>query len=118
MVTENTFVQLARAIIGRVGAKSELSREFKELFGVSPTVCIDIWNRSNMDNTLEPKHLLWGLLFLKVYTTETPLCALAGVSRKTYRKWMWEAVFKMANVYPHVVSVAKNRSKETLFLFL
>ena len=104
MVTADTFIRLAKAIIGRVQEHTTLDHEFRALFGVSPTVCVDMWQRSNMGEYLEPKHLLWGLLFLKVYTTETPLCALVGVTRKTYRKWVWEAVRRMSEVYPQVVS--------------
>ena len=105
VVTEDTFIRIAKAINGRVQDRTSLNGEFKALFGVSPVVCLDIWQRSGMANTLEPKHLLWGLLFLKVYATETPLCALVGVTRKTYRKWVWEAVRYISRVYPQVVSM-------------
>ena len=55
MVTADTFIRIAKAIVRRVKEHTSLDREFRELFGVSPSVCLDIWNRSQMGNTLEPK---------------------------------------------------------------
>ena len=35
----------------------------------------------------KPVHLLWGLLYLKVYASEDVLVAIANTTRKTFRKW-------------------------------
>ena len=48
VVTEDTFIRIAKAIIGRVQDRTSLDGEFKALFGVSPVVCLDIWQRSGM----------------------------------------------------------------------
>ena len=36
-----------------------------------------------------PKHLLWTLLFLKLYDVENVLAPMCGCSEKTFRKWVW-----------------------------
>ena len=43
---------------------------------------------------MEPKHLFWGLAFLKIYSTEEVHCTLFQTTRTTFRKWSW-AVVKM-----------------------
>ena len=76
-------------------------RKFRGLFSVSPKVCSDVWEKVylNIDSGAEPKHLLWGFLFLKVYSTEHVHCSIVGTSPKTFRKWSWYFV--------HVVSDLK-----------
>ena len=37
----------------------------------------------------EPKHLLWALLFLKVYASEQVIRKFTGADEKTSRKWIW-----------------------------
>ena len=36
-----------------------------------------------------PKHMIWGLLFLKQYNPEAISAGIAGVNEKTFRKWSW-----------------------------
>jgi hypothetical protein len=52
-------------------------RSFRAKLGVCPNVCCDVWERlqSRRPKNVMPKHLLWGLLFLKVYRTEDVLTA-------------------------------------------
>ena len=53
----------------------------------------------------EPKHLLWGLAFLKTYSTEKILCELVNVrSRTTLRKYVWMVVKEIAALCAKVVS--------------
>jgi hypothetical protein len=41
-------------------------------------------------SSARPRHLLWALVFLKVYASEDVHCCLVGyVDAKTYRKWAW-----------------------------
>jgi hypothetical protein len=51
---------------------------------------------------IRPKHLLWTLLFLKVYGTEI-LSALAKTSRKMFRKWYWLVLPLIAEMDTYVV---------------
>jgi hypothetical protein len=51
------------------------------------------------------KHLMWSLLFLKVYSTEIVLVSIAITTRKTFHKWVWKVVAVTAQQKPHVVSL-------------
>jgi hypothetical protein len=77
------------------------------LFGIGPDVCGHIWDHVSRYGwkppNVRPKHLLWTLLFLKVYGTETALSALAKTSRKTFRKWVWLLLPMIAGMEPYVV---------------
>jgi len=84
---------------------------FTDMFGTSPAVVAWIWNRLKPYETLdepgrmEPKHMLWGLLLMKVYGKEEQMLALAGgVDNKTFRKWAWLFVDAIASLEPEVVS--------------
>lgn len=74
--------------------KREQDRVIRGFFGVPIPVITDVWNK--IESTIDfsggalPKHLLWAMLFLKLYSTEEVHCALVGwPTRKTFRKWTW-----------------------------
>ena len=37
----------------------------------------------------KPSHLLWALMFLKLYAIEHVHASLAGCDDKTFRAWQW-----------------------------
>ena len=105
VVNKRLFIQLGGIIQGRV--RNEIpKRDFHSLFGVSPEVCFDMWKRCRIPAStgILPKHFLWALLFFKVYGSETVLCALAKASKKTFRKWIWNVIPRIAGMYPVLVS--------------
>ena len=86
-------------------------RTFRSQFGISWFVCEDVWAMLNVhrpNNKREPKHLLWALLFLKVYGNEPTCCRLVGTSMKTFRKWVWEVLDAVADLKAMVVSGSSN----------
>jgi hypothetical protein len=102
MVTVDDFLSAAESI----GANDD-RRSFASLFGVRVSLCPVIFQRCQlyMIRGLEAKHLLWGLLFMKVYATEDVACAmLTRVTRKTYRKWYWIVIQAIASKISLVVS--------------
>ena len=49
-------------------------------------------------------HLLWALMFLKLYCSEAVLSSLAGgVHEQTFRKWSWYFVHEIANLQYKVI---------------
>lgn len=50
-----------------------------------------------------PVHLLWALLFLKVYGSEHTHRMIANVDEKTFRKWSWCFVHLLSDI--DVVSI-------------
>ncbi len=84
-----------------------LDRDFRAHFGVNARVCQKIWELCQ-DNffakNILPKHLLWGLLFLKTYATEPILATMTSVSRKSFRLWAWQVLSIIAAKKRDVVS--------------
>ena len=84
-------------------------RRYKSLFGCSSEITAKLWNlllrlMSVIKLGCQPQHLLWTLLFLKQYASETVLCELCGCDEKTLRKWVWLMLDMIVELKPHVVS--------------
>jgi hypothetical protein len=41
---------------------------------------------------------MWALLLLRTYNREEVLATMAGVDEKTFRKWAWKLVEKLAQL--------------------
>jgi hypothetical protein len=95
-VEPEIFLRLGNEMMGRhhKAAANTESRRFHATFGTSPFICALLWAMLEpckvMPICVHPKHLLWALMFLKLYVSEHVNCAMAGgVDEKTYRKWTW-----------------------------
>lgn len=84
---------------------STKARRFKSFFGVTPNVCAIVWRKIHSEAPIgfEPKHLLWGLNFLKQYTVEENRHSTLRADEKTIRKWTWISVKLLSNL--NVVNV-------------
>jgi len=116
--TSADFEEVARDIQNRqarpIGTVDIESRRFREFFGASSAVVTILWHLL-LENELLPKnssicHLLWALYFLKVYPKQGPACSVVGgtksaVDPKTFRKWVWEFIFVIAELEVIVVSL-------------
>jgi hypothetical protein len=75
---------------------------FRSLFGAPSVVIAALWEliRSNVNDDVEEKHLLWGLLFLKVYAKNEEIhCAIVGFpTRKEFRQKAWHIVEIIADL--------------------
>jgi hypothetical protein len=95
----NEIIQRSR----RVSARVEDAR-FRAHFGTSADVCCDLWSLIRVDRA-KPFHLLWALMLLKLYCSESVLCTLAGgVHEQTFRKWAWLFVNEISELQYSVVS--------------
>ncbi|GAX24473.1 hypothetical protein FisN_2Hu038 [Fistulifera solaris] len=117
----DAFLILAREIWRRDPWKqrafSSEDGEFREMFGCSVGVCVSLWNLLKKTESLPPgstsnkEHLLWALMFLKVYGTEKVMCALAGgVDKDTFRKWSWQFVEAISSLQSFLI-IWENRFK-------
>lgn len=85
-----------------------IKRRFRSHFGTTPALCAYLWDR--IDKLSLPAgakwyHLLWALLFLKLYATEEVLSGMVGgVDEKTYRRWTWEILRALSELKDKVVS--------------
>jgi len=76
-------------------------RTFRCYFGVSPFIAGCILDRLNDQHlctlsAADIRHLLWALLFLKVYSFEEVMARLVGYTPKTYRQHVWSMLDKLA----------------------
>lgn len=111
----NMFLSVAIDMVAGMehdfGSYWEKENKFKSLFGVSPEVAGTMWDSYLMENGLllrhplaKKKHLLWALLFLFSYPTETVSCVITKASRKTYRKWCWIMITELSIILKDLVS--------------
>ncbi len=95
-VPASVFASAGEKILRKsaVGSVFIADRRFRGLFGATPTVCSRIWALINCTVPAGgvPKHLLWALIFLKVYSTEHVHSALTNIDEKTFRKLFWTFV--------------------------
>ena len=75
-------------------------RRFRALFGATPSVCASAWGsmHASLPRAANASHFLWGLLFLKTYSSEHVSSAIAGVDEKTFRKWCWIIVSALSSL--------------------
>lgn len=88
--------------------KENMSR-FVSHFGTTPLICQCLWAfliqfKVGIPKGGRPYHLLWALLFMKLYASEQVLANMVGTTPKTFRKWIWPFVAAIARLEPIVVS--------------
>ena len=104
------MLRLTNVLIG-----STFEQRYKQTFGLSPFLTSVLWYRLvtaaedtessySLPLSTQPKHLLWALLFLRIYATEAINANITGSSKKTFRKWSWIVVNAIADLYSTVVS--------------
>ena len=80
---------------------------FSSCFGASSKVVADLWNRiesRGIESGGKPKHLLWALIHLKVYSSIEIHCAIVGwPSRTTFAKWSWYFVERMSDLEDDII---------------
>ena len=84
-------------------------RRFRSFFGASSRLVAILWNKIEKSGISEPgakpKHLLWALLFLKVYSTIEVHCSIVGwPSAKSFSKWSWYFVKRIAELKDDLIS--------------
>lgn len=107
------FDRLGREVMNRKPGGSAIVFEVRYIsfFGVNVDVTVTAWHilQADADNDadlkkIRPNHLLWGLMFLKLYGVETELSSLAGgIDEQTFRHWSQLVVKKLSYTVPEVV---------------
>ena len=66
------------------------------MYGCSPEICAILWNiverQCSIYDNVRPKHLLWALLFLKLYLPIQAAVAFIGCDEKTYQHYVWVVI--------------------------
>lgn len=110
VVTARTFETVASIMLSRcMKGRRFITGTFTNMFGISPQLTAIVWQRikQNVPDDGEPKHLLWGLCFLRNYAVESVNEVISGVCRKTFRRWAWLTIKQMASM--SLVSETKGR---------
>lgn len=112
------FARLGNQIMNRSssGSQSAFESRWQQHFNAEPDVCLEVWNRLEVedhwesgpdDRSAEPQHLLWALLFLKTYATESVLAGMCGgVDEDTFSTWAWRFIEKISYLDSEVVRQA------------
>ena len=102
MASIETFWRLGHKITGYEleGSLSVGYKKFRSFFGTNPLVCFVTWDMLSpvRPRKSAPKHLLWALMLLKNYSTESVNAGLTDVDEKTFRKWSLIFVNLLANM--------------------
>jgi hypothetical protein len=89
----NRFWQAGHEIISNGSSNGSHAigmRRFKSNFGVCHRACAYVWQAVGDDKRPPGNqlvHLLYALLFLKIYNTEHQFKAITGRDEKTFRKY-------------------------------
>lgn len=124
IVSADTFLLEGRRIMRHVSQISSAVeyRRFRGNFGTTPENCVILWDmitpNESMPKGVKCCHLLWALMFLKLYASEHVLCSRAECDEKTFRKWVWLFVLALADLEPKFVSTACKRIQNRNSLFL
>ena len=99
-------------------AVSTEEHEFRTFFGVSVEIFLTTWNLLEKKHYLPPdgtiEHMLWALMFMRVYASESVLCALAGgIDKNTFKKWTWPFIEAIEMLQLDIVS-----SQRLLYTYL
>ena len=82
---------------------------YQSYFGILPKVCRFIWILLRRNELIPehglPIHLLWALMFMKLYLPEKVLASIAGCTVKTYTKWTWKFIRRIAFLKTIVVRI-------------
>jgi hypothetical protein len=96
-----------------IGSKQVFNSRWTQFFGVEDVVCMKAWNMMRINpfddeevRQAEIKHMLWGLMWLKGYDTESRMLNHAGCKDEgTFRKWSKIFVQRLSWLIHDVVSV-------------
>ena len=91
------------------GSLKTSERRFRSHFGVSAKICAHVWENLLDIATLptagaEKKHLLWGLMLIMLYATESVNASMAGgVDESTFRQLAWMFINEISSLEAQVV---------------
>jgi hypothetical protein len=108
-LTQSRLLQLAGTILNyTLSGSDESLKDFRAHFGMAPGSVINLWFRIDQAMRIpvgaKPIHLLWALLHLKVYGSQTVMARMCKTNRKTFRKWVKKMVRAIHSIASRIVS--------------
>lgn len=87
-VPVSEFVKCAEVIMRKPkGSCNIFNRRFSAFFGTDVGVCAKLWVMIPREKDGKPCHMLWALLFLKLYESEHVHATLCNCDETTFRRW-------------------------------
>jgi hypothetical protein len=85
-------------------------RSFREYFGCGAQTALALWalilSSAALPEGGSLQHMLWTLMFMKVYAKSEIMSRLTGgADKSTIRKWVWQFIIAIASLEPQVISV-------------
>jgi len=122
-INEAAITSIAESIVGH-GCSGRVAwqlRMFKAHFGVSPFIATCLWNHMVDERTLpvmeaRPTHLLWALMFIKLYSTEAAMSRICGTTAKTFRQRVWDMLRSIATLDLVRFAISRSVSQSHVFL--
>ena len=112
-VSVEDFMREARVIWRRQDVNHSLAtatedRDYREMFGCSVEVTMIAWDflaaYGHLPEGGRVEHMLWALMWMKVYGRKRTMCTLAGgVDIKTFMKWVMKFVYGIAYLEGYLV---------------
>jgi hypothetical protein len=81
-------------------------RTFIAFYGRNSAEVAEIWDSCNerVQPKAQPKHLMWTLMYMKLYNSMDVMCILLDTSKPTFEKWVWSWIGAIATKHADVVS--------------
>ena len=112
IIDSNAIEEVAKTMVSWPEERNWNSKckdqRFRSLFGASSGVAAHVWNRvmPSVNKRTHPKHLLWALVFLKVYSTEEVHCSIVGwPDVQTFRYWSWYYIARVAALKEELIQL-------------
>ena len=109
--TTNYVATVARKILGLKGVvfvSEKEYRKFCDYFGCNFDTAVALWvllTKHADIGKATVEHMLWALLFMKVYSIESVMCGLVGhPDPKTFRKWTKLMIEQISSLQEFLVS--------------
>jgi hypothetical protein len=111
---EMMFIAIGSEILNQAVPSSKsaaFQTRWTSHFQVDPIVCAEAWRLmqiTDVDGIVDngrPEHLLWSLMFLTTYDSESVLARAMRVDEDTFRKWCWLYILKLSYLEFDVVSM-------------
>ena len=117
---ESKIERIGADIMNRkISTKKVFQRRWRAHFGSSKKVIGIVWTMVDVTQVTHLNHLLWVLLFLKIYPKENVACSMVGgIDEKTWRKKIWPLIESIAQLEDRVVSEYVCLIKNVILFFL
>jgi hypothetical protein len=69
-----------------------------------------LWDRCDRPPKTQPKHLIWTLMYPKLYCPDDVMAILCDCAKNTFNKWVWQWIKSIAKFSSRVI-LWENRNR-------